>query len=47
MNKNLKFGHNVHNSKTHRMISKSFRYLEAFSCKLEKLKKSAGNEVFL
>ena len=33
---------NVHNLKTHRMMSKSFRYLEAFSCKLEKLQKIRG-----
>ena len=47
MNKNLKFEHNMHNSKTHWMMSKSFRYLKAFSCKLKKLKKSPGNKVFL
>ena len=47
MNKNLKFWNNVHNSQTYWKMSKSFRYLEAFSCNLEKIKKFAGNKVFL
>ena len=47
MNQVLKFWHRMHNSKTHWTMSKSFRYLEAFSCKLKKLKKFPGNEVFL
>ena len=47
MNKKLNFGHNMHYSKTHWMMSKSFRYLEAFSYKLKKLKKSPGNKFLL
>ena len=38
MNKKLKFGDSMHNLKTHRMMSKSFRYLNSFSYKLKNKK---------
>ena len=47
MNKKLKFGHNVHNSKTHSMMSKSFEYLNAFFCNLRNEKKGGKILVFV
>ena len=46
MNNKLRFGPSVYILKTHRMVSKSFRYLDAFSCKIENKQIKEENNFF-